>query len=470
MDFSRHQRARSSSCGGDTVVVVGNDSQPSPGATASWTPTTGTRVHTIDVSDPTRPTLTHTARYSSSLVAARQHGDVVRLVLSASLPDLPFTQPRWWRNDRRSLELNQEVVRHSTLDDWLPTVAFDGSAPTPAVDCSQVAIPRRRRTRHPHRRGLLRRPADRHQQHRRRDRLADRLSLHRPALPGRVSVDRVGAVHCRTAPCRPRRSRAEGVTRLYAFSLAGTQTTYVGSGESVATSPTAGRWTPSTAPCGWRWADQRDRQLQLRGDAGRARQRAGRGRPRRQARPGRADQVGALVRRPGPRGDVPGRPTRCTRSTSATPPGHACSARSRSRGSPSTSTRSATAASSASARTQTPPPASPAVRRWPCRRLDLGHPARLDAVRFARGTFAGRSGPLAVHLAPGPRDTALTVVTDGWDNRTGWVSVLRVGSTGLTQRLVEVECGADVARVRAGAAATPARSRWSPPTRYTTSI
>jgi hypothetical protein len=46
------------------------------------------------------------------------------------------------------------------------------------------------------------------------------------------------------------------------------------------------------------------------------------------------------------------------------------------------------------------------------------------------------------------RQTALTVVSQGWKGTTGWVSVLEVSGDSLTNRLVEVEHGSDVAEVR----------------------
>jgi hypothetical protein len=68
---------------------------------------------------------------------ARLHGDVVRLVVEKSLPDLDFVQPRrWWRGEKRAIERNRLIVAQSTLADWLPTA--DGE---PVVDCAQVAVP-----------------------------------------------------------------------------------------------------------------------------------------------------------------------------------------------------------------------------------------------------------------------------------------------------------------------------------------
>ncbi|MEZ5194746.1 MAG: beta-propeller domain-containing protein [Nocardioides sp.] len=428
---------------------MGNDSQPSPGATASWTPTTGTRVLTIDVSDPTRPTLTHTARYSSSLVAARQHGDVVRLVLSASLPDLPFTQPRWWRNDRRSLELNQEVVRHSTLDDWLPTVAFDGGAPTPAVDCSRVAIPE-------HDSGLgtltvVGFSAD-------QPTATSSTAVATASQTAYLSTDRlylaaspwtVWGPCCWDGPMPAAPLQAEGVTRLYAFSLAGTQTTYVGSGEVRGN--IADRWAMDAVDGTLRVAVG---PTSATGSFNSVVTLAERGSELVEV--GRVDRLGpdeqiksvrwfddlALVvtfRQTDPLYAVDlGDPARPRLLGALKVPGFSEYLH------PIGDGRILGLGQDADPATGITRGAQVALFDV----SDLGHPARLDAVRFARGTFAlAGQDPRQFTWLP-DRDTALTVVTDGWDSRTGWVSVLRVGSTGLTQRLVEVEYGADVARVR----------------------
>ena len=76
--------------------------------------------------------------------AARGHGrhgddaggDVVRLVLRSHLPALDFVQPGPRLGEQTALERNRQVVRDSTLADWLPTV--DGE---PVVDCADVAVP-----------------------------------------------------------------------------------------------------------------------------------------------------------------------------------------------------------------------------------------------------------------------------------------------------------------------------------------
>jgi hypothetical protein len=126
---------------GDTVVAIGLS------ATGGQAPYDGrpyrggqTRVIILDVSDPSAPEVEHTYLFSSSTLEARLHGDTVRLVTQAGLPDLEFVGTE--RRDERDAEReNREIVRDSDIDDWLPTVSTDGGEPERLVECEDVAIP-----------------------------------------------------------------------------------------------------------------------------------------------------------------------------------------------------------------------------------------------------------------------------------------------------------------------------------------
>jgi hypothetical protein len=115
---------------GDTVVAL---SQHQGSGT--------TELVTVDVSDPAAPAVTHTVEYDSSLVTARLQDGVVRVVLGTGLPDLDFTRPGRDTTEYEATRANREVVRHSTIEDWLPEVSVDGAAPEPLVGCDAVAIP-----------------------------------------------------------------------------------------------------------------------------------------------------------------------------------------------------------------------------------------------------------------------------------------------------------------------------------------
>jgi Beta propeller domain len=123
----------------DTVIVLGLDDE-------SANPTGRTRMIHVDVADPSAPQVAESSVFSSTLLGATQHGTTVRLTLSEGLPDLDFTQPRRWRSEKSALRRNQEVVRDSTITDWLPTLTLDGQSGEAGeaeqlAQCTSVAIP-----------------------------------------------------------------------------------------------------------------------------------------------------------------------------------------------------------------------------------------------------------------------------------------------------------------------------------------
>ncbi|MFC7361072.1 beta-propeller domain-containing protein [Nocardioides astragali] len=91
---------------------------------------------TVDLSDPTSPTVVDTTTIEARASAVRLHGDVVRVVLQNGLPELDFSSPDGTFGQIRSRLRNRALVRDTTLADWLPTI--DGE---PVVECEDVAIP-----------------------------------------------------------------------------------------------------------------------------------------------------------------------------------------------------------------------------------------------------------------------------------------------------------------------------------------
>ncbi|NPC98895.1 beta-propeller domain-containing protein [Nocardioides sp. zg-DK7169] len=98
-------------------------------------------VTSVDLADPGVPTVSGTTLYDGVLLEARQHADTVRLVLAAPLPDLDF-RVGWGRKRDAARAHNRELVRRTTIEDWLPTVTVDGRT-EPLVDCAGVAVPSR---------------------------------------------------------------------------------------------------------------------------------------------------------------------------------------------------------------------------------------------------------------------------------------------------------------------------------------
>jgi uncharacterized secreted protein with C-terminal beta-propeller domain len=79
---------------------------------------------------------------------------------------------------------------------------------------------------------------------------------------------------------------------------------------------------------------------------------------------------------------------------------------------------------------------------------DLTAPREVDTVSYPAGSTAQAGlDPRQFTWLPDHR-TALTVISQGFEGVTGYVSVLRVGDEGVTDELVEVAYGVEVADVR----------------------
>ncbi|MCD6638937.1 MAG: beta-propeller domain-containing protein [Nocardioides sp.] len=94
-----------------------------------------TRVLTVDLADPAAPEVVDTLEVGDPVSALRLHGDVVRAVVDTGLPDLDFVEPGRGRTRKQAKAHNLRLVRESTVEDWVPSL--DGTT----VDCSGVAWP-----------------------------------------------------------------------------------------------------------------------------------------------------------------------------------------------------------------------------------------------------------------------------------------------------------------------------------------
>ena len=126
---------------GDRVVVAGTEGDD------GWSRDDAvTHIATYDISDAAAPVLVDHRSVDAGLVRAVQHDDTVRLVLATGLPDLDFVQPRLWRGEDGALERNREAVRRSTIEDWLPTVTtYDAEGAVTGtgqlLECERVTVP-----------------------------------------------------------------------------------------------------------------------------------------------------------------------------------------------------------------------------------------------------------------------------------------------------------------------------------------
>jgi hypothetical protein len=109
---------------------------------SSYVPTQPvTALTTVDVSDPADPSIVETRTVEGTLLSAREHDGIVRVVLSSS-PQLDFVQPGDGRSQKEALLENRRIVRESSAEDWLPTMTTGGIAgDSPLVSCTDVRHP-----------------------------------------------------------------------------------------------------------------------------------------------------------------------------------------------------------------------------------------------------------------------------------------------------------------------------------------
>ena len=431
---------------GDRVVAVGADERGPYSSPA-------TRVVQVDVSDPADPVLGEPAVYEAGLVTARQHGDAVRLVLSAGLPDLDFVNPGMLRTEDAALERNRQIVRESTLTDWLPRVRFGGSGePQDLVECTEVQLPGEEAglgtmvvvgldpasPQAWEATGVATSTQIAYSS-------ADRLYLATDAWtwgwPGGWAGPGDGRVG---VPPHP----ADGTTALHAFALDGLGTRYLASGEvdgrvadrwsmdaargvlRVAVGPTAATGNFNSVVT---LAESGDDLVEV----GRV-DKLGVGEEIKSVR--WFDSMAVLVtfRQVDPLYVVDLTDSRRPRLLGELKiPGfseylHPLD-RNRMLGIGQDATRQGVLRGAQAALFDL---------------RDLSEPRRVDQVQYAKGTQAlAGLDPRQFTWLP-DRRTALTVVAQGWEGRTGWVSVLTVGAGELSNRMVEVEYGAEVDLVR----------------------
>jgi hypothetical protein len=423
--------------GGELLLVGGR-------AVVTGTSSDGleTTITTVDLADPTSPSIVDSTTVRGRASAVRLHGDVVRVVLQTGLPELDFSFPDGTFGQIRAELRNRSLVRDTTLSDWLPTI--DGE---PLADCSDVAVPDDEQV-----------PLG-----------TTTVVAFDPATPTErtttavatgsetayFSTDRFylaasspmwgGWTDC--MDCEPSLT-GSGTTPLYAFALDGTETTYVASGEVEGT--IADRWSMDAVGGSLRVAVGPSSEtgnfnsvVTLREDGSDL------------LEDGRVDDLGV------------GEQIKSVRwfddlaivvTFRQTDPLYAI---------------------------DLSDPASPrllgelkipgfseylhplgehrligmgqdadlnGMTRGAQAALfdvtDLTNPRQIDVVRYDAESYAGAANdPRQFTWLPEQR-VALTVVSKGWSGTTGWVSVLSLDDGSMTNRMVEVEHGSDVAQVR----------------------
>ena len=120
---------------GDRVLILGNAQgdvipmpmpAPADGASRAIAPVGGgapiSTFRMVDISDPISPELVSTLELDGEYVSARLVNGVARVVIRSQPSALPFVYPEagGLRAEREARQHNREVVRDSTIDQWLP--------------------------------------------------------------------------------------------------------------------------------------------------------------------------------------------------------------------------------------------------------------------------------------------------------------------------------------------------------------
>lgn len=140
----------------DRLLLVGQGWSDSPGfdargADAIYPGGGGSPISTlleVDVSDPADPEVLRTFRVDGTVVSSRMVGERIRLVLRSQPVAFEWAYPEGsgLRAERAALEANREIIRESTIEQWLPYFVLDDevsgreSAGT-LVECGDVYLP-----------------------------------------------------------------------------------------------------------------------------------------------------------------------------------------------------------------------------------------------------------------------------------------------------------------------------------------
>ncbi len=110
---------------------------------------TRTTLTRVDLSDPSRPTVTGSVRMEGAYRSARMVDATVRLVVVSDPVGLPFVQPMdaGLEAEQEAEETNRKILAESELDDWIPHLQVLDADGQPEgevqrlLDCDDIAHP-----------------------------------------------------------------------------------------------------------------------------------------------------------------------------------------------------------------------------------------------------------------------------------------------------------------------------------------
>lgn len=122
------------------VASSGGAAQPDPGLAAPFA--MSTTIAEVDLTDLTSPTVVDVIHIEGSLVSARLADGRIRVVTTSPEPSgVQFEYPSDSQDEDRATEANRELIRASTIEQWLPSAAMGGGEPQPLVDCANLYRP-----------------------------------------------------------------------------------------------------------------------------------------------------------------------------------------------------------------------------------------------------------------------------------------------------------------------------------------
>jgi hypothetical protein len=114
-----------------------------PGVPFPFAPTTV--VIEIDLSDPDRMVVANTLTLDGSYISARAISDTARIAVTSPAQDLGFVYPASPGGEDAAIEANRDLVRNTTIDDWMPNFEFVDAAgnvtPGDLVSCDRIHAP-----------------------------------------------------------------------------------------------------------------------------------------------------------------------------------------------------------------------------------------------------------------------------------------------------------------------------------------